>query len=86
MRKQPTTLTIEDAMIALKNDYQELLNAFGPYEVEISDEPVRPGVICVLKVHVFCLHFILGSQSDMIPEPAWVKTYYFEVPEGYPQV
>lgn len=84
METQPVILTREDTILALRNDYKELLGIFNPQVVTITREQTRPGTMCLLKFHVKAHTFILDSEYDVTPKPADDIIFYMEVYEGYP--
>ena len=86
MNVQTATLTREALMIALKNDYQELMSAFDPHRVQISREAAPAGAMCLLKVRVIAPTFILESENDVTPKPVGELTFFVKVYEGYPRV
>lgn len=86
MNTQPITLTKEDSIVALRNDYQELLSMFNPRVVLISREAAPAGAMCLLKVRVIAPTFMLQSENDVSPKSVGELTFFVKVFEGYPQV
>ena len=86
MSTQAVTLTREDSIIALRNDYQELLSTFNPRVVQISREAAPEGTLCLLKVRVLAPTFKLCFESDRTPKAAGELTFFVKVYEGYPHV
>ncbi|MEN6595120.1 MAG: hypothetical protein ABFC31_09300 [Clostridiaceae bacterium] len=82
----PVTMTRDDSIIALRNDYQELLSTFNPHVVQISRESAPLGAMCLLKVRVIAPTFMLQSENDATPKSVGELTFFVKVLEGYPQV
>lgn len=79
-------LTHELSMEAYKRDKAELLDAFSPQYVTISEERTPPGCLGLLKITVNSKGYILTSEEDTAPKLVDKPYFFMKVFDGYPAI
>lgn len=78
------TLTEEDSLEALKNDYQEILRTYNPRYVAIRRLPAQPGEALHLQVTVKAPSHYLTSLQDTEPKACDSMAVELICYPGYP--
>ena len=79
-------LTRELSKEAYDRDKAELLAAFNPRYVTISEERVPAGCLGLLKVTVHSKSYILTSETDTNPKLVYKLSFYIKVFDEYPAI
>lgn len=82
----PKTITEEDSVEALRNDYAELIHHFDPKYVVIQRFKPPAGSMLLLRVTVNAPSFYLNSRVDALPKATNQMYFYINVYNGYPKV
>lgn len=86
MSVEEYTITAEDSIEALRNEYRDILEKFNPRYVKVERESAPEGTLCLLKITVNAPTFYLNSEKDTNPKPTDGLTFYVKVHNGFPKV
>ncbi len=71
---------------AFKNDKDELITAFNPKYVTITQEKTPAGCLALFKVIVNAPTYILTCEEDTTPKPAQKLVFFIKVFNDYPAI
>lgn len=80
------TLTPELSLEAFERDKAELLDAFNPRYVQITQQKAPDGCLGLFQITVLARSYIVTSQEDASPKEVDKSVFYIKVYEGYPAI
>ena len=83
-KTREVSITEEDSVAALKNDYQEIVRRYNPKYVTIQRVQAKAGEAMHLKITVKAPSHYLNSNDDRSPKPCKSMTVDIICYPGYP--
>ena len=85
-KRHKVSITEEESIEAVKNDYGELMKRYAPNIVRIERLKALEGEMLRLYITVKALSHYLTSPTDTIPKRCTTMSFYVVVYYGYPLV
>lgn len=83
-KKHTYTITDDDSIEAIRNDYRELMRRYNPRRVRIERMPAQSGEAAHLKLTVLAPSHYLTAETDTTPKPCDSMSCEIVIYMGYP--